>query len=64
MILQAVAVHVDQNAEKLRNKYVKHEGKEIEIEVSANPSYEEWISIISGFVDQIDKNTVRIQKII
>eukprot|EP01083_Nonionella_stella_P271799 921350_1 len=43
-VLQGVAVHVDQNAEKLRNKYVKHDGKKtIEIEISANPPHEEWV---------------------
>eukprot|EP01084_Bolivina_argentea_P196956 337606_1 len=59
LILQSVAVHVDQNAEKLRDKYVTHEGKKtLEIEVSANPSAKEWMSVIQGFVQQIDKNTV------
>eukprot|EP01084_Bolivina_argentea_P283517 485588_1 len=27
LILQSVAIHVDKNAEKLRQKYVKHDGK-------------------------------------
>eukprot|EP01083_Nonionella_stella_P216918 779139_1 len=50
LILQGVAIHVDRYAEKLRNKYVKHESKmKLEIDVSANPSYEEYISIIKAF---------------
>eukprot|EP01083_Nonionella_stella_P157640 512001_1 len=60
LILQSVAVHVDKHAEKLRNKYVKHESKmKLEVDVSANPSYEEYISIIKAFTEQIDKNTVK-----
>ena len=59
LILQAVAVHVDQNAEKLRNKYVTHSGKkELTVDVSPNPSYQEWINVIKQFASQIDKNTV------
>jgi len=59
LILQGVAVHVDQNAEKLRKKYVEHEGKKtLIIDVSPNPSAKEWMNVIQGFVDQIDKNTV------
>eukprot|EP00486_Rosalina_sp_Unknown_P000639 CAMPEP_0201567008 /NCGR_PEP_ID=MMETSP0190_2-20130828/7227_1 /ASSEMBLY_ACC=CAM_ASM_000263 /TAXON_ID=37353 /ORGANISM="Rosalina sp." /LENGTH=440 /DNA_ID=CAMNT_0047986463 /DNA_START=37 /DNA_END=1356 /DNA_ORIENTATION=+ len=60
LILQAVAVHVDKNAEKLRSKYVKHDGKkELTVEVSPNPSYEEWMGTIENFAAQIDKNTVK-----
>eukprot|EP01084_Bolivina_argentea_P194756 334222_1 len=50
LILQGVAVHVEQNAEKLRNKYVQHEDKMLlKIYVSANPSAAEWINVIKGF---------------
>ena len=60
LILQAVAIHVDQNAEKLRNKYVTHEGKKkLLVKVSRNPSYEEWIRVVQNFAAQIDKNTVK-----
>ena len=60
LILQATAVHVDQNAEKLRSKYVKHKGKmQLNVDVSANPSYEEWIDVVKNFASQIDKNTVK-----
>eukprot|EP00483_Globobulimina_turgida_P002237 UN02239 len=59
LILQSVAVHVDQNAEKLRKKYVDHDGKkELLVEISGNPSPKEWMSTIENFVNQIDKNTV------
>mmetsp|Transcript_30352 Transcript_30352/g.49409 ORF Transcript_30352/g.49409 Transcript_30352/m.49409 type:complete len:421 (-) Transcript_30352:358-1620(-) len=59
MILQSVAVHVDQNAEKLREKYVKHDGqKTLIVEISAEPSHEEWRGAVEDFVSQIDKNTV------
>ena len=60
LILQAVAIHVDKNAEKLRSKYVKHDDKmTLKVDVSMNPSYEEYVSIIKQFAEQIDKNTVK-----
>eukprot|EP01083_Nonionella_stella_P195198 719262_1 len=60
LILQSVAVHVDQNAEKLRDKYVTHEDKKtLIIEISASPSAKEWMSTIQGFVQKIDENTVK-----
>ena len=60
LILQAVAVHVDKNAEKLRNKYVTHEGKkDLIVEISRDPSYEEWVNTIQTFAAQIDENTVK-----
>eukprot|EP01083_Nonionella_stella_P010013 28614_1 len=60
LILQSVAVHVEQNAEKLRDKYVTHEDKKtLIIEISASPSAKEWMSTIQGFVQKIDENTVK-----
>ena len=59
LILQSIAVHVDQNAEKLRSKYVEHDGKkELIVYISANPSHKEWESVVENFAEQIDKNTV------
>ncbi len=59
LILQSAAIHVDKNAEQLRSKYVKHEGKiTLKVEVSGNPSQNEWQGAIGQFVDQIDKVTV------
>ena len=59
LILQGVAVHVDKNAEKLRSKYVKHDGKmRLQVDVPANPSIKEWQAAIEQFESQIDKNTV------
>ena len=59
LILQAVAIHVDKNAEKLRPKYVKHEGKkQLKVRVSGIPTAEEWIQVIKEFGGQIDANTV------
>ena len=60
LILQAVAIHVDQNAEKLRSKYVEHEGKvTLKIDIPGVPSREEWQSVIETFVEMMDKNTVK-----
>ena len=60
LILQGVAVHVDKNAEKLREKYVTHDGKmKLCVDISANPSTKEWETTIQNFVSQIDKNTVK-----
>ena len=60
LILQSTATHVEQNAEKLRNKYVKFKGKK-ELKLS-RPGYDgssaSWNSIINDFVKLIDKNTV------
>ena len=63
LILQAVAQHVDENAEKLRKKYVNHQGKmtltvnrdNFEMDSLDN----DWEGVIEEFVDQIDKNTVK-----
>lgn len=60
LILQSVAIHVEQNAEKLRPKYVKHNGKKIlEIKnVPGIPSLKDWEAIIQIFAQMIDENTV------
>ncbi len=67
LVLQAIAVHVDKNAEKLREKYVKHEGKTT-LTVVRDSRYfvlreqrrnNDWNGVIKEFVDQIDKNTVK-----
>jgi len=60
LILQGIAVHVDKNSEKLREKYVTHDGKmKLCVDISANPSAKEWETTIESFVSQIDKNTVK-----
>merc|ERR1719295_2483702 len=63
LILQGVAVHVDQNAEKLRKKYVSHEGK-MTLKVQRDDfvlgsDKNDWEGVIEEFVQQIDANTVK-----
>merc|ERR1719295_1316111 len=63
LILQGVAVHVDQNAEKLRKKYVNHEGK-MTLTVRRDgfvlgSDENDWEGVIEEFVEQIDANTVK-----
>merc|ERR1719295_2251096 len=63
LILQGVAVHVDQNAEKLRKKYVNHEGKKT-LTVRRDgfvlgSDKNDWEGVIEEFVEQIDANTVK-----
>ena len=63
VILQAVAVHVEKNAEKLRKKYVNHKGQ-MTLEVW-RPGFvlgsdeNDWEGVIEEFVDQIDANTIK-----
>merc|ERR1719145_273380 len=63
LILQAVALHVEKNAEKLRKKYVNHEGK-MELKVQRDDfvlgsDNNDWEGVIEEFVEQIDANTVK-----
>ena len=63
LILQGVAVHVDQNAEKLRPKYVNHRGK-MTLRVQRDnfvlgSADNDWEGVIEEFVEQIDANTVK-----
>merc|ERR1719474_2151866 len=63
LILQGVAVHVDQNAEKLRAKYVNHRGKMM-LKIQRNDlrmgsTKNDWEGVIEDFVEQIDANTVK-----
>merc|ERR1719242_359212 len=63
LILQGVAVHVDQNAEKLRRKYVNHNGKMtlkvIRDDFVLGSDKNDWEGVIEEFVEQIDANTVK-----
>eukprot|EP01084_Bolivina_argentea_P248244 415218_1 len=62
LVLQGVAVHVDQCAEKLRDKYVTHQGKKKLLisrdEFVLGSAKNDWIGVINEFVQQIDKYTV------
>jgi len=63
LILQAVAIHVDKHAEKLRKKYVNHEGK-MELTVRRDgfvlgSDKNDWEGVIAEFATQIDANTVK-----
>eukprot|EP01083_Nonionella_stella_P004853 14184_1 len=63
LILQSIGFHVDANAEKLREKFVKHEGKKDLIVLRPNfikgDKNNDWSGVIREFVQQIDKNTVQ-----
>ena len=57
LILQQVSVHVNENAEVLRDEFVKHAGKaRIEIEVPLEP---EWAEIIKKFQAEITDRIVQ-----
>ena len=62
LILHATSIHINQNAEKLRTKFVAHEGKK-QLTV-ARPNFvkggknNDWDGVVDEFVEQIDKNTV------
>jgi len=66
LILQAIAINVDQNAEKLRSKYVAHDAKMTltvqrdsrDFVLREQCRTNDWDSVIAEFVEQIDKNTV------
>merc|ERR1719295_500510 len=66
MVLQAMAIHVDEHSEKLRDKFVSHEGK---VTLSVERFSEtfilreqcrtnDWDAVIAEFEAQIDKATV------
>jgi hypothetical protein len=64
LILQGIAIHVDQNAEELRSKWVAHEGKktlEVRCDEFSLGTPNNWESVVEGKPDsfsiQIDKNT-------
>ena len=62
LILQSLGMHIDNNAEKLRDKFVTHQDKK-ELTVD-RPSFVKgspdnaWDGVIEEFVAQIDKHTV------
>eukprot|EP01084_Bolivina_argentea_P196957 337607_1 len=62
LIMHALAAHIDVNAEKLRSKYVNHDGKKELIVDRAGfvkgSAKNDWASVITEFAQQIDKNTV------
>ena len=62
LLLQSIGMHIDQNAEKLRKKFVKHEGKKDLIVNRPNfvkgSRSNKWDGVILEFVQQIDKNTI------
>eukprot|EP01083_Nonionella_stella_P072920 196832_1 len=62
LILQAIAVHVDKNAEKLRSKYVHHDSGKKQLHLSRDEFVRgspdnDWQGVVSEFIQQIDKNT-------
>eukprot|EP01083_Nonionella_stella_P227887 808110_1 len=63
LITQAISIHVDKNAEKLRSKYVNHSQGKMKLIVQFGNDFvrkspnNNWNAIISGFINQIDANT-------
>ena len=69
LVLQGIAIHVDNNAEKFRNKYVEQDD-EMKLEIyrdaasdnfvfaPADKENNDWSSVIAEFCEMIDKNTV------
>ena len=54
-----MAIHVDQNAEKVRDKFVAHDGKmKLELDIPREPTREQWMQIIKAFAEKMDANTV------
>jgi hypothetical protein len=59
MIAQAVGMHVDINAEAVRGKWVFEGKKILTVHTESITSGETfWASIVEGFSDQIEENTV------
>eukprot|EP01084_Bolivina_argentea_P290535 499074_1 len=62
LIMHALAAHIDVNAEKLREKYVTHNGKKrltvVRTQFVKGSPKNDWESIINEFAQQIDANTV------
>jgi hypothetical protein len=59
LILQQIALHVNQHAEELRNQFVKESGKKkLTLEIPADPVPAEWEGIIAYFDGQIAANTI------
>jgi len=63
LVLQALGMHIDQNSEALRKRFVNHDGKKtLTVE---RPNFvkgskdNEWDGVIEEFVQQIDGNTVK-----
>eukprot|EP01083_Nonionella_stella_P182663 657802_1 len=66
LVLQGIAIHVDKNSEKLRDKYVQHE-QTMDLKIYRDADADDfvfgrkdndWSSVIKEFCAQIDKNTV------
>jgi len=62
-ITQSLAIHIDKNAEKLRDRFVKHNGQMklelfVDDEVHNGLKTSDWEHIISQFMNLINKNTV------
>ena len=62
LVLQAVAVHVNQNAEELRSRFVAHDGKLAltvrRDEFVLGAAGHDWAGVVAEFSEQIEGNTV------
>eukprot|EP01043_Picozoa_sp_COSAG02_P074974 COSAG02_NODE_15247_length_1190_cov_1.191567_1_plen_311_part_10 len=62
LVLQAVAVHVNQNAEDLRSRFVAHDGK-LKLTVRRDDfvlgaAGHDWPGVVAEFSEQIESNTL------
>ena len=62
LVLQAVAVHVNENAEELRSRFVAHDGKLAltvrRDEFVLGAAGHDWAGVVAEFSEQIEGNTV------
>jgi hypothetical protein len=59
IILQHVALHVNEHPEELRSQFVQFDGKkELIVDLSPSPSSEEWARAMQNLRQQVAENTV------
>ncbi|KAF0420793.1 hypothetical protein F8M41_006900 [Gigaspora margarita] len=58
-ISQGVSQHINRNAEKFRNRFVKHEGKK-ELNIGVDGILGNWPEIVNRIVAEADKNVEKI----
>ncbi|CAF0892652.1 unnamed protein product [Brachionus calyciflorus] len=68
LIISGVSIHINKNAEKLRLKFVEHEGKK-EIKIRRdnfilNSTFNDWDGVIDEFTDKIELNLKKDTKLL
>jgi len=62
LVLQAVAIHVNQHAEELRSRFVAHDGKLALVvrrdDFVLGAAGHDWPGVVAEFSEQIERNTV------